>query len=114
MHRLRQNVIKTGLRKINLSYSRISFHDICEKLHLESEDDVEFIVAKAVHDGVIDATIDREHRYVYSKENPDVYSTQEPQSAFDKRIQFCMDIHNGAVKVCFEWKELKWSEWLKS
>eukprot|EP01114_Cavostelium_apophysatum_P001766 TRINITY_DN1153_c0_g1_i2.p1 TRINITY_DN1153_c0_g1~~TRINITY_DN1153_c0_g1_i2.p1 ORF type:complete len:427 (-),score=88.81 TRINITY_DN1153_c0_g1_i2:342-1622(-) len=46
IQRLRHNVIKAGLRKINLSYSRISFADVCSKLHLESKEDVEFIVAK--------------------------------------------------------------------
>ncbi len=56
--RLRHNVIKTGLRKINLSYSRISFADICAKLRLDSAADAEYIVGKAIRDGVIDATID--------------------------------------------------------
>ena len=42
IHRLRQNVIKTGLRKISISYSRISFADIAEKLKLESVDETEF------------------------------------------------------------------------
>lgn len=32
--RLGHNVIKTGLRKISLSYSRISLADIAAKLHL--------------------------------------------------------------------------------
>lgn len=41
-------MIKTGLRKINIAYSRISFADICSKLRLESVDDVEFIVAKVM------------------------------------------------------------------
>lgn len=36
INRLRHNVIKTGLRKINLSYSRISVQDVCQKLHLDS------------------------------------------------------------------------------
>lgn len=97
--RLRHNVIKTGLRKINLSYSRISLADVCQKLQLESEEDAEYIVAKAIHDGVIDAVIDRDNRFVFSKENVDMYSTADPQTAFHKRIQFCMDIHNGAVKA---------------
>lgn len=39
-------VIKTGLRKINLSYSRISLRDVALKLNLDSNTDVEFIVAK--------------------------------------------------------------------
>ena len=46
IQRLHHNVIKTGLRKINLSYSRIYLSDVCEKLHLESIEDAEYIVAK--------------------------------------------------------------------
>ena len=44
--RLRHNVIKTGVRMINLSYSRISLSDIAQKLLLDSPEDAEFIVAK--------------------------------------------------------------------
>jgi len=96
--RLRNNVIKTGLRKINLSYARISIKDICTKLSLGSEESAEHIIAKAIHDGVIDAVIDRQNKFVYSKAVVDVYSTMQPHNAFNKRIQFCMDIHNDAVK----------------
>jgi 26S proteasome regulatory subunit N3 len=105
--RLYQNVIKTGLRKINLSYSRISIRDIIQKLNMQgmekksedAEKDMEYIVAKAIHDGVIDAVIDHKGKFVYSKENVDVYSTTEPQAAFHKRIRFCTDVHNEAVKA---------------
>lgn len=97
--RLRHNVIKTGLRKINLAYSRISMADICTKLSLDSEEDAEYIVAKAVHDGVIDAVIDRENSCVVSKEHVDVYSSHEPQDVFNKRIQFCMDLRNETVRA---------------
>lgn len=96
--RLRHNVIKTGLRNINLSYSRISLSDVASKLHLEDATDAEYIVAKAISDGVINATIDRESASMFSNENVDIYSTQEPQNAFHKRIQFCMDVHTSAVK----------------
>jgi 26S proteasome regulatory subunit N3 len=44
--RLRHNVIKTGVRMINLSYSRISLADVATKLMLDSSEDAEFIVAK--------------------------------------------------------------------
>jgi len=98
VERLHHNVIKTGLRNINLSYSRISIKDICSKLHLASEEDAEYIIAKAIGDGVIDAVIDRANKSVFSKENIDIYSTQEPQLTLHKRISFCMEIHNGAVK----------------
>jgi 26S proteasome regulatory subunit N3 len=34
------------------------------------------------------------------QENIDVYTTHEPQQAFHKRISFCLNIHNEAVKAC--------------
>ncbi|KAJ3045396.1 26S proteasome non-ATPase regulatory subunit [Rhizophlyctis rosea] len=97
--RLRHNVIKTGVRMISLSYSRISLKDICLKLQLDSEEDAEYIVAKAIRDGVIDATIDHEKGFMKSKENADIYSTNEPQNAFHNRISFCLDLHNESVKA---------------
>jgi 26S proteasome regulatory subunit N3 len=33
------------------------------------------------------------------QENTDVYSTQEPQAAFHRRIEFCLNTHNEAVKA---------------
>lgn len=44
--RLRHNVIKTAIRAIGLSYSRISLHDITRKLMLDSPNEAEFIIAK--------------------------------------------------------------------
>lgn len=58
--RLRQNVIRTGIRMMSLSYSRISLRDICIRLKLDSEESAEYIVAKAIRDGVIEASLDRE------------------------------------------------------
>ncbi|KAL2915856.1 26S proteasome non-ATPase regulatory subunit [Polyrhizophydium stewartii] len=97
--RLRHNVIKAGVRRISLAYSRISLRDICLKLQLDSEEDAEYIVAKAIRDGVIDATIDHEKGFMKSNENPDIYSTTEPQSAFHQRISFCLGLHNESVKA---------------
>ncbi len=65
--RLRHNVIKTGLRKINISYSRITLADICSKLHLDDPEDAEFIVSKAIRDHVIDASIDHDSGVLRSK-----------------------------------------------
>jgi len=97
--RLRHNVIKAGIRMISLSYSRISLKDICLKLHLDCEEDAEYIVSKAIRDGVIDAVIDHENGFVRSKENIDIYSTNEPQNAFHQRISFCLNLHNESVKA---------------
>lgn len=46
IQRLHHNVIKTGLRAISTSYSKISLEDIARKLALQSPEDAEFIVAK--------------------------------------------------------------------
>ena len=65
--RLRHNVIKFGLRNINLSYSRIALQDVMTKLGLESIDETEAICAKAIRDGVIDAQINHEEQFVKTK-----------------------------------------------
>lgn len=97
--RLRHNVIKTAIRSIGLSYSRISPEHIAKKLGLDSAEDAEFVVAKAIRDGVIEATLDPEKGYMRSKESMDVYSTRDPQLAFHQRISFCLDLHNQSVKA---------------
>ena len=97
--RLRQNVIKTGIRMMSLSYSRISLRDICIRLHLGSEESAEYIVAKAIRDGVIEATLDRERGFMKSKEVGDVYATREPGEAFHDRIRACLALHDESVKV---------------
>ena len=97
--RLRQNVIKTGIRMMSLSYSRISLRDICIRLQLGSEETAEYIVAKAIRDGVIEATLDRERGYMKSKEIGDVYATREPGEAFHDRIRACLALHDESVKV---------------
>jgi 26S proteasome regulatory subunit N3 len=97
--RLRQNVIKTGIRMMSLSYSRISLRDICIRLHLGSEESAEYIVAKAIRDGVIEATLDRERGFMKSKEVGDVYATREPAEAFHDRIRACLALHDESVKV---------------
>jgi 26S proteasome regulatory subunit N3 len=98
--RLRQNVIKTGIRVMSLAYSRISLRDICIRLGLDSEESAEYIVAKAIRDGVIDASLDHEQGFMQSKEVGDIYLTSEPSEAFHVRIQACLALHDESVKVC--------------
>jgi len=97
--RLRHNVIKTGVRMINLSYSRIYLADIAKKLNSDDNQDAEYIAAKAIRDGVIEAKINHEGGYLQSKETTDVYCTPEPQAAFHQRIAFCLDIYNQSIKA---------------
>ena len=97
--RLGHNVVKAGLRRLSVSYSRISLDDVSKKLQLESSAAAEFVCAKAIKDGVIDAVIDHDKGWMSSKELTDIYATGEPQKAFHRRIIFCLDVHNEAVKA---------------
>jgi len=97
--RLHHNVVKTAVRTISLAYSRITFADIAAKLLLDSPDDAESIVAKAIRDGVIEAVLDHEAGTMQSRDTSDVYGTREPQNAFNQRIEFCLDLHNHSVKA---------------
>lgn len=97
--RLRQNVIKTGIRMMSLSYARISLRDICIRLGLDSEESAEYIVAKAIRDGVIEASLDHEKGFMKSKEVGDVYASREPGEVFHERIRACLGLHDESVKV---------------
>jgi len=95
--RLRHNVIKAGLRKLSISYSRISLADVCAKLGFESVESTEAIVAKAIRDTVIEGSIDHDKGWLETSEASNNYSSNEPQEAYKKRIRFCLGIHNEAV-----------------
>lgn len=97
VHRLKHTVIKFGLKKINISYSRISLKDIQEKLGLESVEETEQIVAKAIRDGVIEATLNHDQMTMQSLSVTDQYASNDPQQLLSKRIEFCMTLHNDAV-----------------
>lgn len=95
--RLRSNVIKTGIRIISLTYKKISLKDICLRLHLDSEQSVEYMVSRAIRDGVIEAKIYHEEGYIETSELLNVYGTQQPQQVFDERIKFVSQLHDESV-----------------
>jgi 26S proteasome regulatory subunit N3 len=97
--RLRQNVIRTGIRRLSLSYSRISLRDICIRLGLESEESAEYIVAKAIRDGVIEASLDHEKGFMQTKQAGNIYVTREPAEAFHERIKACLALHDECVRA---------------
>lgn len=100
--RLRHNVIRTGLRNISIAYSKISLANVAVKLRLNSPNpvaDAENIIAKAIRDGAIEATLDCTNGWMVSKETGDIYSTNEPQTVFNSRITFCLNMHNEAVQA---------------
>ncbi|RPD77103.1 hypothetical protein L226DRAFT_533105 [Lentinus tigrinus ALCF2SS1-7] len=96
--RLRQNVIKTGIRRLSLSYSRISLRDICVKLHLDSEEDAEYIVGKAIRDGVIEGRIVHEKGWMECGGQKSGYGP-EVSDVFSRRISYCLELHNQSVKA---------------
>lgn len=97
--RVRQHVIKTGLRRIAQAYSRISISDVCIKLSMENASDAEYILSKAIRDGVIDAVLDNERGELITSDSVDVYSTSEPLHALQRRIQFLNVTHNDAKRA---------------
>lgn len=111
--RLRHNVIKTGVKMMSLSYSKISLDAIASKLQLDSAVDAEFIVAKAIRDGVIEAHIDHEAGYVQTRDVSDIYSSLEPMKAFNQRIKFCLELRNQSVKA-MRFPPKKYSEELET
>jgi 26S proteasome regulatory subunit N3 len=111
--RLRHNVIKTGVKMMSLSYSKISLDAIAAKLQLDSAVDAEFIVAKAIRDGVIEAHIDHEAGYVQTRDVSDIYSSLEPMKAFNQRIKFCLELRNQSVKA-MRFPPKKYSEELET
>ena len=97
--RLRRTVIRTGLRRINAAYSRISLADVAVKLGLANAEDAQFVVAKAIRDGAVDATLDACTGVMTCTPVVEAYTTGEPAAAFHARVTFCLDLHNEAVQA---------------
>lgn len=55
--------------------------------------------AKAIRDGVIEASLEHEKGFLRSKDVVNIYDTNEPQKAFHQRINFCLQLHNESVKA---------------
>jgi 26S proteasome regulatory subunit N3 len=96
--RLNQIVIRVGLRKINNAYSRISLSDIANKLKIDKQD-VEFVVAKAIRDGVVSGEINHDQQTVIIKEHKHVYLTDAPQQLLDQRIGYCLSLYQSIQKA---------------
>ncbi|KRZ80575.1 26S proteasome non-ATPase regulatory subunit 3, partial [Trichinella papuae] len=97
--RLRPNVVKTAVRRIALAYSCINFTDIEHMLGLSNALDAEYVMAKAVEEGLIDAEVNHEKGFLQSREVYDLYATIEPQNQFHTRINFCLELYNQAMKA---------------
>lgn len=96
--RLNQIVIRIGLRKISIAYSNISLADVAVKLNFPA-DDIEFVVAKALRDGIIHGEIDHENKVLKVKRDINIYVTNEPQVHLDKRIRYCLGLYHEVQKA---------------
>jgi 26S proteasome regulatory subunit N3 len=101
--RLHHSVIRAGLRRIAAAYSRIPLAAVAAKLALPSAEDAEFVAAKAIREGAIDAELDHGGGggggFLRAREPADVYATAEPRAALHARVAFCLDVHNEAVRA---------------
>jgi 26S proteasome regulatory subunit N3 len=98
VRRLDANVIRAGLRRVAAAYSCIRFADVAVKLRLGSAEDAEFLCAKAVRDGVLDAVLDNAAGTLVSRPAANPYSSAEPQAAFHRRISFLLEVHHEAQR----------------
>ena len=48
---------------------------------------------------MIEAVIDHQRKSLIMKDQTDVYSSNEPQLVFHKRIKFCQEMYNDAMKA---------------
>lgn len=95
--RLHQNVLRAGLKRLNFAYSRIPLAEVSRKLGLPSVDDAEFVVMKAIKDGVIDATVDHAQQFMQSNAIVNSYYTQEPHGHLHHRIQTAQHIYKQSM-----------------
>jgi 26S proteasome regulatory subunit N3 len=96
--RLNQIVLRIGLRRISLAYSNIYLRDVGTKLNIPTED-VEFVVAKALRDGIIHGEIDHEGQILKVERDQNIYVTHEPQAQLDKRIRYCLGLYHEIQKA---------------
>lgn len=95
--RLHQNVLRTGLKRLNQAYSRISLADVAHKLGLPSVDDAEFVVLKAIKDGVISASVDHAQQFMQSKTITNAYYTEAPHAELHERIQSAQAVYRASM-----------------
>ncbi|KAI9221675.1 hypothetical protein BC828DRAFT_380447 [Blastocladiella britannica] len=112
VRRLRHSVIKSGLRQLAAAYSALPLRDVCTRLGLDAEESAEYMVAKAVRDGVVTGVVVDHAAGVMAHHNQtvhsdgsastaaaDVYATREPHAAFHARTAFALALHDASVRA---------------
>ncbi|EHA8590697.1 putative 26S proteasome non-ATPase regulatory subunit 3 [Cocos nucifera] len=75
------------------------FRTVAEKFSgTFNSDRMHYLIVRLRHN-VIRTGLHHGNGWIVSKETGDIYSTNEPQIAFNSRIVFCLNMHNEAVRA---------------
>jgi len=114
--RLRHAVIRAGLSRLAAAYARLPLAVVAARLGLASAEDAAAVAAKAIADGALDATLDRDGGWMACSATggggagggeeggvggggAGAGTDAGPRAAFHARTAFCLDIHNEAVRA---------------
>jgi 26S proteasome regulatory subunit N3 len=97
--RLHQNVVRAGLKRICVTYSRISLVELAKRLSLESVQDVRYIVLKAINDQVISNVTLAGDFLVRKEAIKNVYRSAIPHGQLNERIENCCQLLSQVQKA---------------
>lgn len=87
IQRLHQTVLKAGLRRLSVAYSRIPLADIQRKLGLATVDDAEFVVIKSLKEGLVQGHLDHAAQFLQCDPRSNTYYTTDPQRILHERLE---------------------------
>lgn len=99
IHRLHHNVLKAGIRRLCVAYHRIPLADVARKLCLPALGDEQFVLLKAIKDGVVEAEINHAEGFLQSRTVANPYYSAEPQHALHHRIAHLSALHNDSLRA---------------
>ncbi len=94
VQRLKESVLRAGLRRIVQCYAQIPLAAVADRLALDELLDAETIVLKGIHDGVIDARLDLVTKVLTATRKSSITTCQVPQEAVLKRIGYCLELRD--------------------
>ena len=97
--RLHQNVVRAGLKRICITYSRISLMELAKRLCLDSVQDARYIILKAINDQVISNVTFSGDFLVRKEAIKNVYRSAIPHSQLNERIDNCCKLLNQVQKA---------------
>ncbi|KAF7458245.1 putative 26S proteasome regulatory subunit RPN3 [Cryptosporidium felis] len=97
--RLAHNVIRSGLKTICSSYSRIYLDDIADYFGWDNSHDVEGVVTKAIFDKVVEAKINDDIKCVETKQRHESYGSESMLNSLHSRIAFCLLLRSNTIKA---------------